>query len=110
MYTVQKQSIEELQKTIKDDAVENLLHSMFHIATGNFNTTHALDNPVMQLKAEHIGKILRVVHDWTSALSDPKKLEELKETVKQEPKQVPELLAELSRMSPRVRQLKNKQL
>ncbi len=102
----QKQSIEELQKSFTDDAIENLLHLMFHIATGNFNVTHALDNPVMQLKAEHIGKILRVVHDWTSALSDPKKLEELKERVKQEPKQVRELLSELSRMSPRVKQIK----
>ncbi|HSW75852.1 MAG TPA: hypothetical protein VLG50_02315 [Candidatus Saccharimonadales bacterium] len=54
----------------KNNATENLIMSMFHIAGGTFILTNADGNPVKYLEPHHIGKILKVVQKWKAALLD----------------------------------------
>jgi hypothetical protein len=48
----------------KNTATENLVSHMFNEAGGTFNVTNAPNNPVLQLKPENIGKILRMIADY----------------------------------------------
>ncbi|MCX5924256.1 MAG: hypothetical protein NTZ68_02445 [Candidatus Dependentiae bacterium] len=57
-------------KSRKNSATEDLIMEMFHIVRGSFKRTNAPDNPVRQLKPEHIGKILKIIQDSMNLLKN----------------------------------------
>jgi len=70
----------------ENNATQNLVMSMYHIVRNSFITTHAVDNPVRQLKSRHIGQIMRIIQEKMDELkhigSTPQKQQEEKEQIK----------------------------
>lgn len=58
-----KEQVEDFLQGKENTAIQNLVRHMFHQVGGTFNITNAANNPVKQFTPEHLGKVLRIVHD-----------------------------------------------
>ncbi|MBP9765536.1 hypothetical protein KBD08_04340 [Candidatus Babeliales bacterium] len=69
-------NVQKVVDDYKNNAIQNLIMQMYHVAGGTFTVTNALNNPVRQYSPYIIGRILRLVHEATqSAAVDFKKLQ-----------------------------------
>lgn len=58
-----KKPVEDFLQDKQNTATQNLVRQMFHEVGGTFNVTNAQNNPIKQFTPEHVGKVLRIVHD-----------------------------------------------